>query len=213
MRGEGEEFGIVERAVGIVTQHHRFEVIVEANTRNAAQVMEGVYVFAQRRRQVHRLDEVQVLPTRVAQQIAEEVHAPPPFTREVEIVDAVIHLRFRALARSQSRGTGVRGVRGRATARCSSCTTVYLPVKLSACLQFLQARSVVRFGYLASNSFKIGSNGSMMLWRGHGLGDGAARPFAARSPRRQRTGHRTGESAPSRRQSLAASTCRFAAVV
>src|SRR5207302_7121866 len=96
VRGEGEELGIVERAVGIVTQHHRFEVVVEANVRHATQVTEGVYMLTQGCGEIHRLDEVQILPARVAQQITEEVHASPAFTREVDVVDTVVHLRLRA---------------------------------------------------------------------------------------------------------------------
>ena len=55
--GEGEELGVVQGAVGIVPQHHRFEVVVQADAGHAAQMMEGMHVLAQRGRQIHRLDQ------------------------------------------------------------------------------------------------------------------------------------------------------------
>ena len=47
VRGEGEELGVVEGAVGVVPQHHRLEVVVQADAGDAAQMMEGVHVLAQ----------------------------------------------------------------------------------------------------------------------------------------------------------------------
>ena len=81
VRGEGQELGVVERTVGVVTQDDHLEVVVQADAGHAAQVMEGAHVLAHRRRQIHRLDEAQVLPTRVAEQVAEQVDAPPAFAR------------------------------------------------------------------------------------------------------------------------------------
>ena len=135
--GEGQELGVVEGAVGVVTQHHGLEVVVQADAGDAAQMMEGVHVFAQGRRQVHRLDEAQVLPPRVAEQVAEQVDAPAAFAREVDVVDAIVHLCLHALARSRSAARAAARRRGRNSrnalthARCSS------PVKPRA-LQFLQ---------------------------------------------------------------------------
>ena len=188
VRGEGEEFGIVERAVGIVTQHHRFEVIVEANTRNAAQVMEGVYVFTQRRRQVHRLDEVQVLPTRVAQQIAEEVHAPPAFTREVEIVDAVIHLRLRAWPGLKARHGRARRAR---TQQPDALAHDRVLAGEAACLQFLQGAlggeiRVLGEQFLQNRLERIDD---ALAWSRSGRWRGPA--IALRLHTRQRAGHRT----------------------
>ena len=48
--GKGQETGIVDRAVGVVTQHHRLEVVVQAHACQAAEVMEGVHVLTQRGR-------------------------------------------------------------------------------------------------------------------------------------------------------------------
>src|ERR1019366_9048470 len=39
-------------------------------------------------------DEAQVLPARIAEQVAEEINAPPAFAREVDVIDAMIHLRL-----------------------------------------------------------------------------------------------------------------------
>src|SRR6266508_658282 len=54
--------------------------------------MEGVYVLAQGRRQVHRLDEAQIRAARVAEQVAEQIDTPTAVAREVEVVDAMVHL-------------------------------------------------------------------------------------------------------------------------
>ena len=73
VRGEGQELGVVEDAVGVVTQHDRFEVVVQADARHAAEMMEGMHVLPQGRRQIHRLDEAQILPAGVAEQVTEQV--------------------------------------------------------------------------------------------------------------------------------------------
>ena len=90
--GEGEELRVVQRPFGVVPDDHRLEVVVEARPGHAAEVMEGVHVLAQRRRQVHRLDEAEVLPPGVAEQVAEEIDAAPAFAGEVDVVNAMIHL-------------------------------------------------------------------------------------------------------------------------
>jgi hypothetical protein len=43
----------------------------------------------ERREQVHRLDPTQVLPSRVSEQVPEQVDAPAALAREVDVVDAV----------------------------------------------------------------------------------------------------------------------------
>src|SRR5271154_1870310 len=50
MRGEDEELGIIESAVGVVTQDHGFEVVVQADAGYAAEMMEGMHVFPHGRR-------------------------------------------------------------------------------------------------------------------------------------------------------------------
>ena len=50
MRGEGKELGIIEGAVGIVTQHHGFEVVVQADAGDAAEMMEGMHMLTHGRR-------------------------------------------------------------------------------------------------------------------------------------------------------------------
>ena len=122
VRGEGEELGVVQRAVGVVPEHHRFEVVVQADAGDAAQVMEGMHVLAQGRQQVHRLDPAQVLPPRVAEQVAEQVDAPAAFAREVEVVDAIVHLGLLAWPGLKARH-GRRRRRGRSS-RMRCRTTV-----------------------------------------------------------------------------------------
>jgi hypothetical protein len=74
-----------------------------------------------------------------------------------------VYLGLARLARSQS---AARGPARRADATVRRCrTTVYLPLKPRAC-SFCKARSMVRFGYVAGSSFRIGSTGSIMLRRG-----------------------------------------------
>ena len=63
VRGEGQELGVVQRAVGVVPEHHGLEVVVQADAGHAAQMMERVYVLAQGGRQIHRLDKAQILPS------------------------------------------------------------------------------------------------------------------------------------------------------
>src|SRR5262249_32107928 len=96
VRGEGQELRVIQRAVGVVPQDHRLEVVVQAGSRHAAQRPEGVDLLTQRGDEAHRLDEAQVLPPRVGEQITEQVDAAPAFAAEVQIVHAVIHLRLLA---------------------------------------------------------------------------------------------------------------------
>ena len=59
---------------------------------HTAQVREGPHVLADRGLEVLRLGEVQVLTPRVAQDVTEQVDAPPPFLGEVDLVGGIIHL-------------------------------------------------------------------------------------------------------------------------
>ena len=98
-------------------------------------MMEGMHVLAQGRRQIHRLDEAQVLPPRVAEHIAEQVDAAAAFAREVDVVDAIIHLRLLT-------GAGLKA-RHRQPARAAAATTAGADARScsrrrSRGLQFLQ---------------------------------------------------------------------------
>ena len=53
-------------------------------------------MLTQRRDQIHGLDEAEVLPPGVGEQVAEQIDAAAAFTREVQVVNAVVHLRLRA---------------------------------------------------------------------------------------------------------------------
>ena len=111
VRGQGEKLGIVENALGVVTQHDRLEVVVQTDACDAAEVMKGVYVFTQGRWQIHRLDETQILPTRVAEHVAEEIDTPAAFAREVDVVDAKVHLGLHAWSGLKARHGRARGAR------------------------------------------------------------------------------------------------------
>ncbi len=62
VRRQGQETRVVDRAVGIVTQHHHLEVVVETDACQAAEMMEGMHVLAQGGRHIHRFDKTQILP-------------------------------------------------------------------------------------------------------------------------------------------------------
>ena len=111
VRGEGEELGIVQRAVGVTPEHHGLEVVVQADARHAAQVMKRPHMLALGRHQVHRLDKAQILPARVAEQVAEAVHASPAFAREVDVVDAIVHLGLHSFRGLKARHRLQRGTR------------------------------------------------------------------------------------------------------
>ena len=124
--GEGKEFRVVQGAIGVAAQDDRLEVVVQADARGTAEVMERMDVLAQRRNQVHRLDPAQVLPPRVGEQVAEQVDAAATFTHKVDVINAKIHLCLR-LARSRS-APPRRPARGRnSRRRCR--TIVYRPAK------------------------------------------------------------------------------------
>jgi len=150
VRGEGEELGVVERAVGIMTQHHRFEVVVQADAGDAAQVMESMHVFAQGRRQIHRLDEPQILPTRVAEQVAEEVHAPTALAPEVQVIDTVVHLRLRAWPGLKARHGRARRAR---TQQPHALAHHRVLAREAARLQFLQGALDGEVGILGQQFF------------------------------------------------------------
>ena len=141
--GEGQELGVVENAVGIVAEHDRLEIVVEADAGHAAKVMKGLDVVTQGCHQIHRFDKTQILPAGVAEQVAEQVDATTAFAGEVDVVDAIVHLGLFAWAVSK-RCTGAGVDRGRKR-RMRSRTTVYLPVKPRAC-NSCQARSTVSCG-------------------------------------------------------------------
>ena len=118
-----------------MTQHHRFEVVVQADAGDAAEMMEGMHVLTQGRRQIHRLDEAQVLPARVAEQVAEQVDAPAAFAREVDVIDAIVHLCLQAWPGLKARHGWPRGARPQ---QPEALTHDRVLAGEAACLQFLQ---------------------------------------------------------------------------
>ena len=143
VRGEGEELRVVQRSLVVVPQHDHLHVVVQADAGHAAEMMEGADVLAQRRRQILRFDEAQVLAAGVAEQVTEEIDAAAAFAGEVEIVDAEVHLGLVARPGLEARHGRRRG-RGRSRL-IRSRTVVYRPVKPRACSS-CRARSPVRFG-------------------------------------------------------------------
>ena len=92
MRGEGQKAWIVQRLAVLPAQHHHLLIVVQTGRGHASQVGESADVFAHRRLEVHAFHPAQIGSPREAQDVAEQVHAPPAFLREVQIVDAVIGL-------------------------------------------------------------------------------------------------------------------------
>ena len=77
-----------------MTQDDHLHVVVQAGGRHAAQVLKGADVLADRGREVLALHEVEIQAAGVAQDVAEQVDAPPAFLSEVEVIGAVVHLRL-----------------------------------------------------------------------------------------------------------------------
>jgi hypothetical protein len=89
---EREEPRVVDRVVAVVAADDDFHVVIEALRRDPAQVLEGADMLADGGGEVLRLDEVEVLPPRVTQHVAEGVHATAAFVGEIQIIRGVIHL-------------------------------------------------------------------------------------------------------------------------
>ena len=92
MGRERQEPRVVDRLVAVVAADHDFHVVIEARRRDPAQVLEGADVLADGGGEILRLDEVEVLPPRVAQHVAEGVHAAAAFVAEIQIIRGIIHL-------------------------------------------------------------------------------------------------------------------------
>ena len=92
MGREPQEPRVVDRLVAVVTGHHDFHVVIKTSRGDSAQVLKGADVLADGRGEILTLDEVEVLPARVTQYVAEGVHPAASFVGEIEIVGGVIHL-------------------------------------------------------------------------------------------------------------------------
>ena len=91
---ERQEPWVVHWLVAVVTAHHDFHVVIKTGCRDSAQMLEGADVLADGGGEVLALDEVKILPARVAQDVAEGVDPAAPLGREVDVVGGVIHLRL-----------------------------------------------------------------------------------------------------------------------
>ena len=92
MRREAEKTRVVDRLVAVVTADDDFHVVIKARRRDAAQMREGADVLAHRRGEILRLDEVEILPARVAEHVAEGVNAATARVGEIQIIRGIIHL-------------------------------------------------------------------------------------------------------------------------
>src|SRR5271165_7050969 len=91
---ERQEPWVVHRFVAVVTAYHDFHVVIKTGGRDSAQMLKGADVLADRGGKILAVDEVKILPARVAQDIAEGVDAATSLAREVDVVGGVIHLRL-----------------------------------------------------------------------------------------------------------------------
>ena len=92
VRGESQKAGVVNRQIRLVTGHHDLHIVVQANGRHAAQMLEGLHVLADCGGEVLTFGEAQVLPPRIRQDITEEIDPPAAFLREVQVVLGIVHL-------------------------------------------------------------------------------------------------------------------------
>ena len=92
MGRECQESWIVDRVVAVVVAHDDFHVVIKARRRDPAQVLEGADVLADGCGEILSLDEVEILPPRITQHVAEGVHAAATFVSEIQIIRGIIHL-------------------------------------------------------------------------------------------------------------------------
>src|SRR6516165_2870790 len=94
MGRERQEPGVVDRLVAVVATHYDFHVVIKTSRSDSAQMLEGADVLADGRGEILALDEVQVLPPRVSQHVAEGMDPAAAFHGEIELVSGEIHLRL-----------------------------------------------------------------------------------------------------------------------
>ena len=111
VRGEGQKAGVVNRLVAVITSHHYFHVVVQTGGGQTTEVLEGADVFADGGGKVLRLHEPHILAARVSQNVAEGMHAAPPFGGEGNFVGRIIHLRLHSRSRSRIAARAVSALR------------------------------------------------------------------------------------------------------
>src|SRR6516165_7147977 len=92
--GEGQEAGVVNGLIAVITGDHHFHVVVETGGCCSLKVLESAHVFTYGDGEILRFDKAQVLAARVTQDITEGMHPPPPFGGENDLVSRKIHLRL-----------------------------------------------------------------------------------------------------------------------
>ena len=102
MEREGEEPGVVDGLRTVPALDDDFHIVVEADGRGAAKMLEGPHMLADRRREILRLDKPEIAPSRVAEDVAERVHAPAAFLGERDLEGRVVHLRLDSGARLEA---------------------------------------------------------------------------------------------------------------
>ena len=154
MRRERQEPRVVHGLVAVVAADDDFHVVIKARRRDSAQVLEGADVLAHGGGEVLGLDEVEILPPRVAQHVAEGVHAAAALVAEVQIIGGIIHLCLDPGAVSNRR-TGATTGRGRS--RRTRSREDRVPSRVTERRNSSWIRCAVMSGYRASRSVIAGS--------------------------------------------------------
>ena len=109
--GEGEEPEVVEGLLAVPRLHDDFHAVVETHRRGAPQIFEGAHVLAHGGGEVLGFHEAQVAAARVAEDVAEGIHAPAAFLRERDVERRVVHLALDAGAGLEADHRGLRRLR------------------------------------------------------------------------------------------------------
>jgi hypothetical protein len=91
MGGKRQEPRVVDRFVAVVATHDHFHVVIKASRRDATEMLEGADVLADGGSEILAVDDVEVLPPRVTQHLAEGMDPAAALDGEIQVVRRVIH--------------------------------------------------------------------------------------------------------------------------
>jgi hypothetical protein len=93
---ESEEAGVVDGLLALPAEHHHLHRVVQAHGGHATEVLEGAHVLADAGGEVLGVDEAQVAPAGIAEDVAEGIDPPASLCCEVDVEGRVVHLRLDA---------------------------------------------------------------------------------------------------------------------
>src|SRR5215469_10890660 len=94
--GKGQEARVVNRLFAVVAGNDHLHVVVETLGSDATEMHEGRDVLANRCSEILTLDKMHILAAGESQDIAEGMHTPLPFGREIDVISGIIHLSLNA---------------------------------------------------------------------------------------------------------------------